>query len=196
MSRIDRDLDPVDPGFRDPGIWVLQILDPGIPDFGSCISWIPGSRIFYPGEPGSRVLNPVDSGSRVLDPGDSGSWILDPTDPGSRILDPTNPGSRILDVVDPGSQILNPTDPWFWILQILDPGYWILQILDPFYFLQILDPGPSLIFLGALFYAHVWCKSQFTLTQLQISLAQTKKVNSISTIYFIQILIVTQKCTH
>ena len=174
MSRIDR-------------IRIPQILDSGIPEFGSCRSWIPGSRIFfYPGDPGSRVLDPADPGSRVLDPGDPGSRILDLTDPESRILDPTDPGSRDLDVVDPGSQILDPADP----------GFWILQILDPFFILLILDPGLSLIFIGSLFYAHVWCKSQFTLTQLQISLAQTKKVNSISTIYFIQILIVTQKRTH
>ena len=67
---------------------------------------------------------------------------------------------------------------------ILDPGFWILRSLDP---------GLSVISLGYLFSAHVWCKSQFTLIQLQISLAQTRKVISISTMCFIQILIVTQK---
>ena len=57
-----RNLDPADPGSRDPGFWIMQI---------------PGSRIFfYPGDPGSRVLDPGEPGVRVLDPADPGSYIL------------------------------------------------------------------------------------------------------------------------
>ena len=129
-SRIYKIPDPgswADPLFRDPGFWILQILDPGIPEFGSCRAWIPGSRVFYPGNHGSR--DPGDPGSRVLDPGAPGSRVLVAEHPGSRFLDPADPGSRILDALDPGSWNLDPTDPGSRILDAADPGSQILPLV-------------------------------------------------------------------
>ena len=61
---------PADPGSRDPGFCILEILDP------------------------SRVLDHEEPGSRALDTGDPGSHILDPVVPGSRILDVADPESE------------------------------------------------------------------------------------------------------